>query len=230
MTDNKSIIDRLRIFAKVKKGSILHFEVDLGFSEGYIKSIYQKSSALGVDKLVQIYTVFPELNIKWLLTGEGEMLLEENESNEKYESLVKNKVPDRLASFILPMFGDAQAGYIVGYSQEEKESYFESHKLPSHLGQNARGFVVHGESMLPQLNKEDVIFCKRVLDFSIYRFFEDDIYVLVLNTGILVKHVRYQYGSDFVELIPANKDFKTSVVSASDVLEVWRAEYRMLKI
>lgn len=59
MTDNKSIIDRLRIFAKVKKGSILHFEVDLGFSEGYIKSIYQKSSALGVDKFVQIYTVFP---------------------------------------------------------------------------------------------------------------------------------------------------------------------------
>ena len=47
----------------------------MGLSNGYINSMRK---GLGYDKLEQISISFPELNIGWLLTGEGSMLKDEN--------------------------------------------------------------------------------------------------------------------------------------------------------
>lgn len=73
MFDNKVFIDRVKLFAKKVCGSVSSFERRTGLSDNYIKSVYQKNSAIGVDKLAQIYAVFPQLNLIWLLTGNGDM-------------------------------------------------------------------------------------------------------------------------------------------------------------
>lgn len=55
-----------------KQGCNIHsFEVELGFSNGYIRNMRK---SMQPDKIEKIALKYPQLNIAWLLTGEGEML------------------------------------------------------------------------------------------------------------------------------------------------------------
>lgn len=50
-------------------------EEKLGVSNGYITKAFSKKSAMGSDLLERIMKLFPQLNIVWLLTGDGDMIL-----------------------------------------------------------------------------------------------------------------------------------------------------------
>ena len=52
-------------------------EEKLGVSNGYITKAFSKKSAMGSDLLERIMKLFPQLNIVWLLTGNGDMILTE---------------------------------------------------------------------------------------------------------------------------------------------------------
>ena len=58
-----------------------------------------KKSAMGSDLLERIMRLFPQLNIVWLLTGEGDMILEEDDSKyqvKDYRDTIINKLKDDL--------------------------------------------------------------------------------------------------------------------------------------
>lgn len=67
----KPIGERLSLFAK-KKGfkSIRQFEIDTDLPNGFVG----KSLSISKARQLQIQSAFPDLNMAWLLTGEGEML------------------------------------------------------------------------------------------------------------------------------------------------------------
>ncbi len=65
------LIDRLKIFIKSQSIGQTKFEEIVGFSRGYISNI---KTSIGADKLGQIKSKYPTLDIDWLITGEGEML------------------------------------------------------------------------------------------------------------------------------------------------------------
>lgn len=50
-------------------------EERLGVSNGYITKTFSKKSSMGSDLLERIMKLFPQLNIVWLLTGDGDMIL-----------------------------------------------------------------------------------------------------------------------------------------------------------
>lgn len=77
MADFKNQKERLLLFLKHKGLKNAVFEKMMGLSNGYINSMRK---GLGYDKLEQISISFPELNIGWLLTGEGSMLKNESSS------------------------------------------------------------------------------------------------------------------------------------------------------
>lgn len=66
-----AISQRIKTFCEYKNLSILQFEKSCMLSNGYVRGI---SKAIGNEKLKTISLNYPELNIKWLLTGEGQML------------------------------------------------------------------------------------------------------------------------------------------------------------
>ncbi len=68
-----SVKDRLKIFINNQKLTVSAFESSIIVSNGYVNSI---SKSLGVDKLELIIEKYPNLNITWLLSGKGEMLLD----------------------------------------------------------------------------------------------------------------------------------------------------------
>lgn len=62
---------RLIDFLRYKKLSQCKFERACGLSNGYINNL---KKSIGTEKLQNIIGAFPDLNIEWLLYGEGEML------------------------------------------------------------------------------------------------------------------------------------------------------------
>lgn len=66
-----TVKERLKDFIKVEKITVKAFEESLEMSNGYVNSISKGIGDAYMRKLIEKY---PNLNIKWLLTGEGEML------------------------------------------------------------------------------------------------------------------------------------------------------------
>lgn len=66
-----SISQRVKIYCKFKSIKISAFEKRCGLSNGYVNGI---TRGIGESKLKTISLNFPDLNVSWLLTGEGEML------------------------------------------------------------------------------------------------------------------------------------------------------------
>lgn len=67
---NAEFTNRLKIFIKSKRLGQTKFEELVGFSRGYISRV---KPSIGVNKLLNIIEIFPDLNLDWLITGKGEM-------------------------------------------------------------------------------------------------------------------------------------------------------------
>lgn len=68
-----TIKERLIIFCKRKNISRSAFARSIGVSATYVGSIRK---SIAPDKLQRISHLYPDLNIDWLITGQGEMLRE----------------------------------------------------------------------------------------------------------------------------------------------------------
>lgn len=64
-------IERIFYFIESKELSIREFAKNVGISH----SLLGKIKSLGSDKLENIFSIYPELNPTWVLTGKGDMLL-----------------------------------------------------------------------------------------------------------------------------------------------------------
>lgn len=63
--------DRLLIFLDHLNMGQNAFEKKVGIGNGYIS---HNKGSLGSDVVAKIYAAYPDLNLVWLLTGEGEMI------------------------------------------------------------------------------------------------------------------------------------------------------------
>ena len=68
---DRLVKERLRTFIASKDMSIRRFEILCGFPNSFVSNIKRSTSP---TRLEVIASKFPELNITWLMTGNGEML------------------------------------------------------------------------------------------------------------------------------------------------------------
>ena len=66
-----------RLFYYFEKKGIKHtpVESELGLSNGYFGKMLKRNGSMGDEILQKIFSKFPELNIVWIMTGNGEMEL-----------------------------------------------------------------------------------------------------------------------------------------------------------
>lgn len=67
--------ERLKQYLKYKRISQRAFSVSIDVSPAYITNI---NKSISQDKVIRITKHFPDLNIGWLITGEGDMLKTDN--------------------------------------------------------------------------------------------------------------------------------------------------------
>lgn len=92
-----SVKKRLKEFIRSQGFTISSFEKDINVSNGYVNSI---SKGIGGEILLSILEKSPNLNINWLLTGEGEMLKnapepapqESHAGADRYTALLEDKI------------------------------------------------------------------------------------------------------------------------------------------
>jgi hypothetical protein len=72
-------IDRLMEFIRYAGLSARQFDMSIGASNGYILRMQKNNASIGSDVIENILKTYPELNVVWLITGDGEMLKSEKE-------------------------------------------------------------------------------------------------------------------------------------------------------
>lgn len=81
-----TIKDRIETFIEHQGIRRSAFEKSCGFSNGYTRNLKENPSA---SKIEDILNTYPELNRIWLMTGEGEMLKESQNSEANNEPIIK---------------------------------------------------------------------------------------------------------------------------------------------
>lgn len=79
---------RIRRFLKDRKITIQSFEATIGKTNGYLS--HTKSPTAGV--LADVVMAYPDLNLEWLVTGEGGMLKTESDNSIQIEDPVKQRI------------------------------------------------------------------------------------------------------------------------------------------
>lgn len=90
-----AIVQRIKEYLDYKGISNAAFEKSMGLSNAAFRNLLIKGGALGSDKIENFITLYPEINLQWLITGEGEMLKSDQSENpvEEKPSLVAENVP-----------------------------------------------------------------------------------------------------------------------------------------
>ncbi len=87
-------IERIAMYLQFKAITPHSFERKIHLSNGYFSKQTKNLGSVGSDILVKIHESYPELNMLWVLTGEGQMIVEDfgenqiskvNEFSSRYE-------------------------------------------------------------------------------------------------------------------------------------------------
>ena len=72
-------VDRIMQFIKYAGLSARQFDISIGASNGYTLRMQKNKASVGSDVIENIVATYPQLNLVWLITGEGEMIKSETE-------------------------------------------------------------------------------------------------------------------------------------------------------
>lgn len=128
----ETLKERLEYFLKSKRISKAEFGRSIGVSAAFVTSIRK---SIQPDKIEAIKAAYPDLNITWLLTGEGDMMVSDG---------------DAVPTVASPAYGGQklQGGSATGFTQERAE-VVGSVLLPGlPVGPDVPYFQVRGDSMV----------------------------------------------------------------------------------
>lgn len=213
-----SVKQRLIEFIKYKDLSQRKFEQLVGLSNGFVNNI---SKGIGADKMLKILGVFPELNQRWLLYNEGDMLQ-------------KNEALPRTMDVIvgIPLVSQyAYAGYLSGYGDPE---YID--KLPRidftpdrHMTGNYIAFEVRGDSMndgsADSYLEGELLICREVepvywKDSQLFINKRD--FVIIHKEGILIKRIiAHDVENHTITIHSLNPMYQDEVLDLADVRQIF---------
>ena len=100
-------VDRLMQFIKYSGLSARQFDLSIGASNGYTLRMRKNRASIGSDVIENILRTYPDLNVVWLLTGEGQMLKSQQveeildfdklspEKQQEIEQIIEIKIKER---------------------------------------------------------------------------------------------------------------------------------------
>lgn len=173
------------------KQNILRYLAQKGVSayefykeSGVTRGILQQNNGISEDNIARFLAYAPDVNIEWLLTGEGTML---SHPTPPTTPTKPTSHPSTSGIPLIPL--DAVAGFPAesggGVRLEDCERYV----IPEFENKGANFLIrVSGDSMVPLYYSGDLLACRKITDI---RFFQwGTVYVLETSQGVLVKRVQ----------------------------------------
>jgi hypothetical protein len=81
-----------------KKISPHAFEQKIDLSNGYFSKQLKNLGSVGSDILIKIYLAYPELDILWILTGEGQMLKQAEQESQQIDDIILEDFTNKYTS------------------------------------------------------------------------------------------------------------------------------------
>jgi hypothetical protein len=81
-----------------KKISPHAFEQKIDLSNGYFSKQLKNLGSVGSDILIKIYLAYPELDILWILTGEGQMLKQAEQESQQIGDIILEDFTNKYTS------------------------------------------------------------------------------------------------------------------------------------
>lgn len=173
------------------KQNILRYLAQKGVSayefykeSGVTRGILQQNNGISEDNIARFLAYAPDVNIEWLITGEGPML---SHPTPPTPPTPPTSPPSTSGIPLIPL--DAVAGFPAesggGVRLEDCERYV----IPEFENKGANFLIrVSGDSMVPLYYSGDLLACRKITDI---RFFQwGTVYVLETSQGVLVKRVQ----------------------------------------
>lgn len=195
--------DRVLSYCGKKNIALARFEKESKLSNGYFNQVKKRPSA---DKIKNIEEAFPDLNIEWLLTGEGEMLKTSTEQTETTPYTVP----------LVPI--SAQGGSFNDFVVSVRDSDCE--KVISPVKHVDFALTVTGDSMAPEYPGGSQVLVRKVNERAFIEW--GRVYVLDTCNGTVIKKLNPGRDDDEVLCVSVNPDYQPFYVKLSDVYGLYR--------
>lgn len=173
------------------KQNILRYLAQKGVSayefykeSGVARGILQQNNGISEDNIARFLAYAPDVNIEWLITGEGPML---SHPTPPTPPTKPTSHPSTSGIPLIPL--DAVAGFPAESSGGVRLEDCERYVIPEFENKGANFLIrVSGDSMVPLYYSGDLLACRKITDI---RFFQwGTVYVLETSQGVLVKRVQ----------------------------------------
>lgn len=184
------------------------FERRINVSNGYLNQLRHMPKE---EILERISIQFPELNISWLLTGEGEMLKSEAQQS---ASLPARTEKSRIRYWVDV---DATAGGLTMFDDNPMNKCIEM-SIPE-FGDCTDAVNLYGDSMFPLFKSGQIIILKEwvesFIDFG-------NVYLVITKSGNrMVKYLRKGSDAAHVTCVSENPAFDPFEILIDDILKLY---------
>ena len=209
--------ERLLQFLRYKKLGQQKFEISIGMSNGWANKV---GDSIRENTLQKIKEVYPELNIAWLKSGVGEMLIT-GDSEGTLETPGDSETSEEITAKLIPLLPiAAQGGSLNDFVVSVKESDCE--KVVSPIRGADFAMPISGDSMAPEYPNGSQIFIKRINEKAFIEW--GKVYVLDTCNGVVVKVLVPSQNDGYVRCVSINTDpiFAPFEVAWEDIHGVYR--------
>lgn len=209
--------ERLLQFLRYKKLGQQKFEISIGMSNGWANKV---GDSIRENTLQKIKEVYPELNIAWLKSGVGEMLIT-GDSEGTLETPGDSETSEEITAKLIPLLPiAAQGGSLNDFVVSVKESDCE--KVVSPIRGVDFAMPISGDSMAPEYPNGSQIFIKRINEKAFIEW--GKVYVLDTCNGVVVKVLVPSQKDGYVRCVSINTDpiFAPFEVAWEDIHGVYR--------
>lgn len=165
-----------------------------------------KKTPINSNAIADIFAIFPELNLEWLLTGKGEMLKNKTNPIQKHTLYTDITIDDIQRIPLYNMEATASFVEILDQAPELKaDQYLSIPNLPKCDG----AIHVTGDSMYPLIKSGDIAVYKEIKDI-VNNIFWGEMYLISLEVDdeyyTTIKYIqKSEEGPEYVKLVSQNR-------------------------
>lgn len=216
-----NIQERLKALIKHYELSVNAFAIRIGYNQSNLSKILAGKRDFNNNLENAICREFPEINRRWLLTGEGDMI--------KYSEAVVYNAREVVTIPLVSQY--AYAGYLCGYSDPE---YMD--RLPTidfmpdrHMTGNYVAFEVRGDSMDDGTSDGyvtgEILICREV-EQNYWResklFINKRDFVIIHKEGILIKRIiKHDVENRIITIHSLNPLYSDRDIDLADVKQIF---------
>lgn len=205
----ENTIQRIKQYIDFKGVRVSAFEREVGMSNGSFASQLKNNKTIGLDKLENILNRYTDINIEWLLTGNGDMV-NFDVLQERRASLYKKT--NKKDNAEIPLY-DIQSteGIIDLFGNNENQKPVDYIRIPK-ISECDGALYVTGDSMYPLLKSGDIVVYKKIFNLERNIIWGEMYLVYVNNEGnetFFTRFLRQSERESHVQFVAQNEHHQT---------------------